>query len=117
MKFIVDAQLPKSLSDFLAVKGHNSIHTLEIESGNSSKDSGIIDISKKDNRIVITKDSDFLESFLLKGEPSKLILVRTGNIKNVELLTIFSQYFSQIESFIQNNSLIEINKTEIIVHI
>ena len=56
MKFIVDAQLPKSLSDFLSAKGYDSIHTLDLESKNSANDFEIIKISKRDIRIVITKD-------------------------------------------------------------
>lgn len=30
MKFIVDAQLPKSLSDYLFKMGYDSIHTLDL---------------------------------------------------------------------------------------
>lgn len=117
MKFIVDAQLPKSLSDFLSSKGCDSIHTLDIESKNSTTDNEITHISIKENRILITKDNDFLETFLLRGEPPKLILVRTGNIRNADLLAIFNQYFDQISNSIRDNSLIEINRTEIVVHV
>ena len=38
MKFIVDAQLPKSLSDFLNYRGHDSIHTLELPNKNGTDD-------------------------------------------------------------------------------
>ena len=30
LRFIIDAQLPKTLSDFLKDNGHNSIHTPEL---------------------------------------------------------------------------------------
>lgn len=35
MKFIVDAQLPIALSDFLNQKGFDSIHTLNMPEGNT----------------------------------------------------------------------------------
>ena len=86
MKFIVDAQLPKALSDLLKYRGHDSIHTLELKNQNATSDDVITSLSITEDRIVITKDSDFVESFLLNSEPKKLIMVRTGNIPNKILL-------------------------------
>lgn len=47
----------------------------------------------------------------------KLIMVKTGNIKNDELLMVFILNFEKVISLIKENSLLEINKNEIIVHI
>ena len=117
MKFIVDAQLPKSLSNFLDSLGHDSIHTIDFPRHNKTKDSEIIAISEKENRIIITKDNDFLESFLLSGRPKKLIMINTGNIRNIELLSIFKNNIDIISKSIEENSLIEINGTDLIVHV
>ena len=38
MRFLIDAQLPKSLADFLSQKGHESIHTLELPDKNRTTD-------------------------------------------------------------------------------
>ena len=116
MKLIVDAQLPKTLSDLLISLGHDSIHTLDLPKRNSTKDLEIIALSEVDDRIVISKDNDFLESFLLFNRPRKLILVKTGNIRNGELLKLFQNQIKVIEKHISENSLIEINKTEIVIH-
>lgn len=117
MKFIVDAQLPRSLSDFLISRGYDSIHTLELPDKNRTVDHKIISISTKENRIVISKDSDFLESFLLKNQPPKLILVKIGNTRNNVLLNMFDKNIENILKQLVNNSLIVITKTEIVVHI
>lgn len=53
MKFIVDAQLPKSLSDFFMASGYDSLHTLELTKKNRTKDEDIIRIAIEENRIVI----------------------------------------------------------------
>jgi len=45
----------------------------------------------EENRIVISKDSDFLDSFILYGKPVKLLLVKTGNLTNMELLRLFQE--------------------------
>jgi predicted nuclease of predicted toxin-antitoxin system len=97
MKFIVDAQLPKSVSDFLCDKGHDCIHTLDLPNKNRTSDKEILAISINEQRIVITKDSDFLESF-------------------ITLLQILDQHLDTMINHLLYHSLIEINKTEIIIH-
>ena len=116
MKFIVDAQLPKSLSDFLKYRGHDSIHTLELPKRNNTKDQNIIKLALEQERIVITKDNDFLESFLLNSKPEKLIIVRTGNVPNKVLLKIFADNLEFINLAFSRSNLIEITRTEIAEH-
>jgi predicted nuclease of predicted toxin-antitoxin system len=114
VKFIVDAQLPKSLSDFLKSEGLDSVHTLEFPEKNKTKDSQIIFSAITENRVVITKDNDFLDSYLLKSEPRKLVMIKTGNIPNPELIEIFRKNLTNIISMLSRSNLIEINRTEII---
>ncbi|MHB8904700.1 MAG: DUF5615 family PIN-like protein [Melioribacteraceae bacterium] len=116
MKFLVDAQLPKSLSVWLKGKGFDSIHTLELPNKNSTTDEEINRISFKEERIVITKDTDFLQSFKLTQQPYKLLLVTTGNILNDHLKEIFEKQFDEIISLLRENSFIELTKETIIVH-
>ena len=116
MKFLIDAQLPKSLSDLLRSKGYDSLHTLELANANLTPDWEIVAISNQQDRVVITKDNDFLESFLLKKEPKKLIIVRTGNIKNSLLLNLFDKSIDKLCVLLNDNSLIELGSDEIIVH-
>jgi predicted nuclease of predicted toxin-antitoxin system len=59
MKFIVDTQLPKSLSDFLKNAGYDSIHTLELPEMNRTKDAAITEKADMESRIVVTKDAYF----------------------------------------------------------
>lgn len=86
MKFLIDAQLPISLKQLFISKGHDCIHTLDLETGNETPDRIINAISVTEQRIVVTKDGDFLESFIVKNEPYKLILVKLGNTSKDELL-------------------------------
>ena len=116
MKFIIDAQLPKSLSELLKYRGFDSIHTLDLPSKNSTSDKEITEIAINEKRIVITKDNDFLESFLLNAQPEKLIVVRTGNIPNPILLKIFDNNLELIKSMLSRSNLIEITRNEIAEH-
>jgi predicted nuclease of predicted toxin-antitoxin system len=63
---------------------------------NATRDSFINRLSIQDQRIVITKDADFVESFLLQKQPHKLLTVSTGNIKKAELEQLFSQHLQQL---------------------
>ncbi|MCY7421888.1 MAG: DUF5615 family PIN-like protein [Chitinophagaceae bacterium] len=115
MNFIVDAQLPKSLSDFLKSKGHDSIHTLELDAKNKTPDDTIIEIAEKENRVVITKDYDFLQLHIISNKPSKLLFVKTGNISNNELLKLFEKYIGEIINYLKAHKLIEMYTDELIV--
>ena len=75
MKFLLDAQLPPSLKQLFLARGFDCIHTIDLELANNTPDSIINSISIAEQRIVITKDIDFLNSLMLNGEPYKLILV------------------------------------------
>ncbi len=45
MKFLVDAQLPKVLAEFLCGKGYAAIHTLDLPDKNRTTDKQIIEIA------------------------------------------------------------------------
>lgn len=60
-------------------------HTLDLPLGNRTPDSAIVDIAERENRLVVTKDDDFVQSHLISGHPPKLLLIATGNISNAEL--------------------------------
>lgn len=116
MKFIIDAQLPIALSYLLKHRGYDSIHTMELPESNASSDSKIIELAILENGVVVTKDSDFLDSYLIKNEPNKLLLVKTVNIQNKQLLSLFDSNLSLIIEMLTRNNLVELNTGLIIEH-
>ncbi len=117
MKFLVDAQLPVRLAQFLESAGYDTIHTKDLPNKNATSDTEINTISIRDNRIVITKDSDFLNSFLTIKEPYKLLLVTTGNINNLELQALFAANLECLVELFHSHSYIEMTRDSIIVHL
>lgn len=89
MKFLVDAQLPRRLAIWLVGAGFDTVHTLDLPLGNHTPDALINEVSINELRIVVIKDSDFVDSFLLHRKPFKLLLISTGNIRNSELELLF----------------------------
>ena len=100
---IFDAQLPRSLKQLFISKGHDCIHTLDLEKRNETPDKIINSISIKQQRIVITKDGDFYDSFLLNREPYKLILVKLGNTSRNELLQFLRLFPSHLPPYWREN--------------
>ncbi len=110
MKFLIDAQLPRSLKQLFISKGYDCIHTLDLPLQNDTPDRIINYISVTEQRIVITKDSDFLDSFILKQEPYKLILVKLGNTSKNDLLKFFADKFDEIIEKIKTEQMILLTK-------
>lgn len=73
MKFIIDAQLPYILRDFLNKNKFNSVHAIDLPNKDSSTDKEICEYASRENRIVITKDYDFIDTHILKNSPEKLL--------------------------------------------
>jgi len=69
MKFLIDAQFPRRLATELKQSGFEATHTLELPDSNRTSDRVLINLSISQQAILVTKDSDFVQSFLLKGEP------------------------------------------------
>ena len=116
MKFLVDAQLPRRLSLELAARGHDAVHTLDLPRGNQTSDADINTQSIAEQRVVVTKDSDFVESLILQGVPYKLLLVATGNIRNSELERLFLRNLDAIAAGFEEHTFIEINQTALHFH-
>ncbi len=116
MKFLVDAQLPRRLAWFLQKAGYGTLHTRDLPEGNATPDTAINALSVAEQLVVITKDADFVQSFLLQGQPYKLLLVATGNIKNADLEALFQQHLSQLVDLLQAYSYIELGRDAIIIH-
>ena len=91
MKFLVDAQLPLRLARFLQASGYDTLHTRDLLQQNATPDAQSNQVSMQQERIVMTKDSDFVDSFMTVQQPYKLFLISTGNIKNQELEEVIAK--------------------------
>lgn len=116
MKFLVDAQLPRRLCKWLRDAGHDVVHTLDLPLGNATPDSVVLTIAMNEQRVVVTKDDDFVQSHLIAGRPEKLLLVATGNIGNTELETLLRNNLARIEDALQSGRFVEINHYRLTTH-
>lgn len=116
MKFLVDAQLSRRLVYRLRNADHDALHTLDLPFRNRTEDGEITELSVTESQIVITKDADFVSSFMLAGEPRKLLLVSTGNIVNADLEDIFVPQIPVIAAAFDTYDYLELTRTNLIFH-
>jgi predicted nuclease of predicted toxin-antitoxin system len=81
---------------------------------NLTDDLFICQLSLNENRIVISKDSDFYDRYFQKLEPHKLIFVTVGNASTDRILQIFSQNWQVISEQIEYNNIVEITQHAVI---
>ena len=115
-RFLLDAQLPRRLKFLFVEFSFDTIHTLDLPEGNRTKDTELIRICQNENRILVTKDNDFVESYLLHRRPDKLLLLSCGNLSNPDLEKLFRTNLLRIVSEFESNSFIEINREDLIIH-
>jgi predicted nuclease of predicted toxin-antitoxin system len=113
VKFLVDAHLPPGLCSLLILHGHDVLHTADLPSKNRTKDGIINQVSLDEQRIVVSKDTDFFYSHILQGRPWKLLLVTTGNISTRDLKELFSRNIVLIESALDVHTLVEIDRLSV----
>ena len=117
LRVLIDAQLPRRLADFLAFHaGCDCLHTLDLPAANRTQDGSINALSMDEQRVVITKDADFVNSFLLHGQPYKLLLISTGNISTTDLLSLFRTMLPQLTTALRHNHFVELTRTALITH-
>jgi predicted nuclease of predicted toxin-antitoxin system len=85
VKFLVDNQLPQALAEHLCRRGHDCQHVLDAGLSGAS-DIAICRYAEAQERILITKDEDFL---YLSNQPKskiRLVWIRLGNCPTPVLL-------------------------------
>ena len=108
MRFLVDNQVPPSLARWLRDRGHDAEHVFE--SGLHLLDDRVLwSRALAHDRIVISKDEDFLYLTNQPGDAGRLLWVRLGNCRNDALLMAFAKSFNTIlAAFQSGQSVVEL---------
>jgi predicted nuclease of predicted toxin-antitoxin system len=115
VKFVVDAQLPRRIAVWLNAAGCDAVHTLDLPDRNRTTDEQVVEFADREQRAVVTKDSDFVDSHILHGRPAKLLLISTGNISNRELETLMTPLVPDLVRELQTNDFLELGPSGIII--
>lgn len=100
-QFLVDVNLPRKFNFF---NTENFLHVVDINPRMS--DSEIWEYALSNNKIILTKDSDFYDRFMNSIEAPKIIYFQLGNLKLKELNNYLESNWNLILSYLENASLI-----------
>lgn len=115
MNYLVDAQLPRRMTAWLTTAGCDAVHTLDLPNGNRTTDEQINDVADREQRVVVTKDADFVDSHVLRGRPAKLLLISAGNISNRDLEALVVPLIPDIIREFQANAFLELGQNGIVI--
>ncbi len=111
MKYLVDAQLPRRAANWLHAQGGDAIHTLDLPSGNRTPDADLIDLADREQRVIVTKDADFVDAHLMQGRPARLLLISTGNITNDQLERLLTPLVPTLHQAFNTHQFLELALT------
>jgi predicted nuclease of predicted toxin-antitoxin system len=95
VKFLVDSQLPPALARWISTQGHEAAHIVDLGLI-ADDDSKIWEYAKKEGAIIISKDEDFADRWLLSNGEVALIWIRKGNCSNHSLLSWLEPLWPEI---------------------
>ena len=96
MQFKIDENLPIEIADLLNNSGYDA-KTVNEQQLKGIKDSVLIDICKRENRVIITLDTDFSD---IRAYPPQeyagIIVMRVGSQAKQHIIKVFQQVLSFI---------------------
>lgn len=102
MRFLVDAQLPPGLADWLRRHGHEAEHVAFVL-GPRAPDIEIMRYTMTQGAAVVTKDYDFLN---LPPPCQSILWVTLGNTTNAALLRAFEPAFETALRLLEGGALV-----------
>jgi len=86
VNFLVDAQLLPALTRWIAGQHHQATHVFDL-GFHTADDPAIWERARAEHAVILTKDEDFVDHWLLSAEPVQLVWIRKGNCSNRALLS------------------------------
>ena len=116
MKFLCDVHISYKIVDFFVSSGFEALHVNKLTDKWYTKDADICAYADLHDYIVVTKDSDFRDSFYIKSTPKKLLKINLGNISNSQLVEILSKNIIVLNRFITKKIIMLEVETDGVIH-
>ena len=110
MKIWLDAQLSPAIMEWISTNFDVAVFSLRDLGLRDAQDKDIFFAARKENAIVMTKDSDFIKLLEQNGTPPKVIWLTCGNTSNTRLKQILFITLKKALDFLESGEqLVEIN--------
>lgn len=95
MKFLVDAQLPPTLTAWIRTQGYDAVHVAGIDLL-AADDQAIWARALADARVLLSKDRDFADWAFVRTPFAPVVWIRGGNQTNQALMQSLAKAWSDI---------------------
>ncbi|WP_089355649.1 DUF5615 family PIN-like protein [Ekhidna lutea] len=114
MKFIIDENISPQVAVIFRSHGLHAYHINEMKSNKKQrvKDDQLRSLTIHKGYIIVTKDDDFVKSFVSRKIPEKLIFVY-GLEQKESLLTRMEEVIPDLTPLLEKHDFIEINAHEV----
>ena len=107
MKLLLDQNLSRRMLDQLLPEYPDSSQVALLRMDKST-DIEIWNYAEENNYIIVTKDSDFQELSILRGDPPKVLWLKCGNKSKQYITNLLLQNKNRIAELIVENAILEI---------
>jgi predicted nuclease of predicted toxin-antitoxin system len=113
MKILLDMPVSPLLLDVLHVYGHEGVHAYQIGQDRAS-DSELLEIARRENRVIITADLDFPRLLVLSSAKGPgIILFRGGSYSDSEMCALLERVLKQVPPEDLSSSICVVDKKRI----
>jgi len=113
MKFLLDMPVSPLLLHVLQSYGHEGVHAYQIGKDRAS-DREVLEIARRESRIVITADLDFPRLLALSlAEGPGLVLFRGGNYSDSEMCDLLERLLKTVRPEVMERSVCVVDKSRI----
>jgi predicted nuclease of predicted toxin-antitoxin system len=106
--FLIDAQLPPALADFLIENGHSASSARDLKL-RDAEDEVIWERARVEGMIIVTKDEDFAQMSWRYGAPPQVMWLRIGNATNRALFAWLKPILQEAcDALLAGNPLVEV---------
>jgi len=116
MKFKLDENVPWILKTLIESKGKHQVDTVFHEKITGTDDQNLLEICKKDERILITQDNDFLkETYFNRSLHFGIVILKSKTQGKKAVKDLFERFLSQysLEETLNKIVIIEPNQIKI----
>ena len=98
MKFLCDVHISYKIATAIQQAGYTAEHVNDLPDRWHTPDQAIAAYANQHDLILLTKDKDFRNSFLLNRRPKKLIKINLGNVANQRLSALIVGNLPQLDT-------------------
>lgn len=105
MKFLIDAQLPTALADWIAGIGHHADHVAQLGLL-TAPDDVIWTAAIRAGAVIVTKDHDFVEWVTTRHPAPPVVWIRIGNTANSTLIARLAVVWEKVVQNLEAGALV-----------